>query len=1497
MVDFVLGRLKFVYKGNWSTSTAYIKDDIVTYGGRSFVCVANHTSSGNVSGGFYTDSANWNLINDGIANRGVWATSTFYKVNDIAKYGGKLYIATTGHTSSATANGGFYAGIANWQLLNDGIENKGDWVSGTYYKVNDVVKWGSSLYLCNTGHTAGTNWVDTEANFTLYVGGLEFEDSWTSATLYQPGDIVRYGGYLFTATNESSNVNPTNTSFWDVLSTGFSVQGEYNNGTGYKPGDVVQFGGYTYAARVNTTGVLPSNTSNWDLVGYGAKWNNDWSNSTIYYKGDTVRFGGSSYISITHNNANNTPDPANTTNWNLLSQGSNNFAQMTNTGDMLFLNIAGVDNLPIGANGYILTSNTSGLPEWRLNSAANNVYYVSVNGVDAPDAGRTLQRPFRTIKYATENVPNNSVIEVKAGTYEEILPITVPNGVSVVGDSQRTVIVQPAAGYSGAGNTMWLLSNATLLKQMTFLGMTGFIPGGTADDITTATVGGVFIRLNPASPITTKSPYVLECSAISTGGVGVIVDGSTHASGFKSMVFHAYTNINDGGVGYWVSNNGRAEIVSCFTYFCYFGFAATAGGFIRGLNNNNSYGNFGAVSRGFDATESVVTARLAGEQLQLTANSVMNYTVGETITGSTSGATGRINNVQTAANKVYYSRTNANTFANSETIVGATSGMNGIITSSGVTGQRGFVVVANNFSSDPTGFMGRSIEFSGDSSAYVVQAVSGTYTNTQSNMVFVLAQEKVTASSNGANVVFRQNYSQIRLTGHDFLDIGTGNTVTTNYPNAPITMPSQANEVVEGRPGRVYYVTTDQNGNFRVGDYFRIDQATGRATLDASAFNLSGLSELRLGSIGAQLGETINEFSADGTLGGNSNFAVPTEQAVKTYVDSGVALVRNVNVSLAAGNYTANYSNTIIDVTNAVDYRAIVLPSANAAVLGPAKFQIRNRSNFTIGVVDNTNDLLTAIQPSGSASISLANNSSVAGEWNISGSLLQPFYIKNAVVIPNNSGTAADNNPSTNPVFSVELTSSRSFFAHRNATGTITVYAVDYSTVPATTGTPLVFASGANFNIISVQRVSDTRALVFTATDVYLFDITGNTVSNITGLTNLYTDPVRNGFQFAQNPVMRLDNELYGVIFGGAANGTPVLTIVKVDGNAIRTAVQTLSPTNAVVNGWDAIATSSTTILHAYGDFPATGVAPWIIRINRYDITKGGSGANPSVNFTQSTQTTATFNAAAYTIYLTADSTAPNKVCLVANDNTTATIRGSIITGAVTGALQAGSLFSVATDNTSMAGSNFGQMPITTALRSVGTDAWAYMYQATNSYLRVVRITASGNVGSVTVSTLHGKNAASGIQQFGPNVFGNTVYYTVHGQATTSYSGVVSFTQSGGTYNFQDFMPPTENILATGFGAVLWTSDGWIVAATGLTSSATAVLLQHNQFAIYKVAPNGRITYHGLYQLPFNLNIGRISNPQLITSGYIRQSYPSIYYDAVQNIPYRIAADIEFIKV
>ena len=129
--------------------------------------------------------------------------------------------------------------------------------------------------------------------------------------------------------------------------------------------------------------------------------------------------------------------------------------------------------------------------------------------------------------------------------------------------------------------------------------------------------------------------------------------------------------------------------------------------------------------------------------------------------------------------------------------------------------------------------------------------------------------------------------SNARLTGHDFLSIGVGNKVETNYPNVNEANVVQGNETNNFGPGRVFFVSTDQGGNFRVGDFFSVNQLTGAATLDASAFNLSGLTELRLGSLGGQIGEAINEFSSDETMSGNSNTACPTELAVRGYITRG----------------------------------------------------------------------------------------------------------------------------------------------------------------------------------------------------------------------------------------------------------------------------------------------------------------------------------------------------------------------------------------------------------------------------------------------------------------------------------------------------------------------------------------------------------------------------------------------------------------------------------
>jgi hypothetical protein len=138
-------------------------------------------------------------------------------------------------------------------------------------------------------------------------------------------------------------------------------------------------------------------------------------------------------------------------------------------------------------------------------------------------------------------------------------------------------------------------------------------------------------------------------------------------------------------------------------------------------------------------------------------------------------------------------------------------------------------------------------------------------------------------------VVIREQYSQVRITGHDFLDIGTGNFEETNYPiNYKdfefTTEPFQEVQNLNG--GRVFYTSTDQDGNFRAGEQFAVEQATGVITIAADFFDLAGLTELRLAGINVGSTAVIREFSKDGLFLQNSNNIIPTQRAVRSYLNS-----------------------------------------------------------------------------------------------------------------------------------------------------------------------------------------------------------------------------------------------------------------------------------------------------------------------------------------------------------------------------------------------------------------------------------------------------------------------------------------------------------------------------------------------------------------------------------------------------------------------------------
>ena len=188
---------------------------------------------------------------------------------------------------------------------------------------------------------------------------------------------------------------------------------------------------------------------------------------------------------------------------------------------------------------------------------------------------------------------------------------------------------------------------------------------------------------------------------------------------------------------------------------------------------------------------------------------------------------------------------------------------------------------------------------------------------------------------NGATGTVTVNISTCRATGHDFLDIGTGGFNTSNYPNVIFGEPGEkdeANEVVEKGKGRVFYVSTDQNGIFRVGRFFSVDQGTGTVTFSASL----ALSDVD--GLGFKRGVVITEFSTDTAMVDNASDTVPTESAVRGYVNrrlgydvNGAPVANKLGPGVLAPNGAVPMTDDLNAANNTITNLATPIQPADAA--------------------------------------------------------------------------------------------------------------------------------------------------------------------------------------------------------------------------------------------------------------------------------------------------------------------------------------------------------------------------------------------------------------------------------------------------------------------------------------------------------------------------------------------------------------------------------------
>lgn len=1213
MADFKIARIRYTWKGTWSATTQYVRDDIVYYSGKSYVCFITHTASTTFLADLTATTTRWVLMFDGGSWRNFWSSGTLYnpgdivryngiiyraitshtsavnpvngleanqsawtilakaefwqgnwvtawpfKVNDLVKYNSRVYRCTVNHTSAPTLEEGLEANIGSWELVLQQVEYKSAWAVGARYNVGDVAKFGGTLWKCNFKHTSITSF--TTAYWDVYIDGLQWESQpWTGGQIYQKGDVIGYGGYTYRALQNNINQQPAEISnaYWSLVTENYSFQGNWvavnpvnQLPQEYKVGDVVRLNGYTYVATANTTAIEPPNVSYWRVLNQGNAWRGLWRLNdadpitgaltvpVLFKLGDLATQGSTTYECKLAHTATTPTSPSTDvagagTYWKIFVEGVTSNV-LINQGDIAWYDAGVKKRLPVGTDGQLLRANASGELTYKSWGVVPKVYYVAPTGTDNAVLGYgvSLDKPFLTVRYACLNVTGPATIFIKTGIYSEILPIVIPADVALVGDELRSTVIQPASGYTTID--MFHVRNGSGIRNMTLQGLNGVL--GPFNNYLTKrpVVSSSFVSLDPlgisvvGARITTKSPYIQNVTTIGTGCVGLKVDGNLHGGGNKSIVANDFTMVISDGIGYWITNRGKAELVSCFTYYCHIGYLAENGGKIRATNGNNSYGDFGAVSEGSNADEVPITGIVNNRSQEASIGSILtngsqivaleyinagqNYDAGATYTfggsgagaivasanvstggifeirlrdplnGDSAGGSGFINvqtyaqagsttgtitlnpgdsNVQStylgmrlvvisgkgAGQYGYIQAYDANTkiatiyketdstqgwdhfFPGSElftldttsqysieprVVIAAPSSGTRAIARVSVSGGRigGFriinpgsgysisvpptvtltspgqsvatytVRVGNGVLGQPTyvdrgtayltatatvsgvGFAdsyqfgaylyasdisvvptpGANIQIAGVTTVFRLVTVSqvsgsGPYA---CRLQLNPALELKDSPAHGTGIQIRSDYSQNRLTGHDWLEIGTGNFATTNYPRVDTTTVRTGNLAVESGGGRVFYTATDQDGNFRVGSLFKVEQASGIATLNASFFDLNGLTQLTLGGI--VLGgtsATVTEISTDATLPLNSDNVIVTQRALKSYISS----------RIGGGGATINANTVVSGQVSFSQTTSGNAVSSNITNTDPTlSIQFKNKVNFTGGV-------------------------------------------------------------------------------------------------------------------------------------------------------------------------------------------------------------------------------------------------------------------------------------------------------------------------------------------------------------------------------------------------------------------------------------------------------------------------------------------------------------------------------------------------------------------
>ncbi len=538
--------------------------------------------------------------------------------------------------------------------------------------------------------------------------------------------------------------------------------------------------------------------------------------------------------------------------------------------------------------------------------SVTNILFVTPDGNDEND-GYLVSSAKRTVGSALTVAEASTVIKVSAGNYSENNPIILPEQVTLLGDSLREVSIIP----QNPDEDLIYVANGSYVENISF---TGSLNEGKAS-----------IAFNPDKPsYVTQGPYIRNCTNFISNSIGMKIDGRHVIGATKAMNVDSYTQLNQGGIGVSISNDGYAQLVSIFTIYNDQSIVCINGGQCDLTNSNSSFGRLGLVADGIGSRQflgTVTTAATANSNI-FTLNvgvgtlgiTTADYTASTGIITITTDANHGFNEGQSveirdlefqcpsgpgivtfpSGNYGYVFTVDSVGAANSfsayvgvstlthdyvragvtstfvtrpydgqvvyldelyNTISGVTitNGGSGYatppvvtfsapseswgITATGVARLTDGVVTSIDMISNGRGYTGTpTVNIGGAATGTPV--ILPTYYVVSSATPVVGGISTVTFTENvpyavgvGTTVPFFKQ-SRVLASSHAFEYIGSGNTALSALPQrGGVAKPE--NEVTSKNGGLVIYTSTDQAGNFKIGDGVIINQLEGSITGDA----------------------------------------------------------------------------------------------------------------------------------------------------------------------------------------------------------------------------------------------------------------------------------------------------------------------------------------------------------------------------------------------------------------------------------------------------------------------------------------------------------------------------------------------------------------------------------------------------------------------------------------------------------------------------------------